>query len=194
MMSNSMVIDTGMFRSALGDAGADTRDDASMSSMDESVDEAPAEHKELDPNSLSPRSMALIRPNLKLTIPPPSMPTNFPAPTGYDGPLSSNFSVSSAGSSLLGNNLDGDASSVSSAGSVLQHYTDSEWTVCTRYGMCVSRPAHVDDPLFLVIQILEALLMNTASTFLDFDSSRGEAMQGPSRCASHLAQSTDTKL
>jgi hypothetical protein len=44
------------------------------------------------------------------------------------------------------------------------------------------------------IQILEALLMNTASTFLDFDSSRGEAMQGPSRCASHFIVSISTKL
>jgi hypothetical protein len=124
MMSNAMVIDSDVPRivgAEMGDAGA--KDDASMSSMDESVDEPPHETKgEVDLNSLSPRSLALIRPNLKLTIPPPTMPTNFP-PASYDTSPHLSSSPSSHSGSLLGTT---DNDSVSSG---LSHYSDTEWAV-----------------------------------------------------------------
>jgi len=156
LMSNSMMIDTGGLRP----------DDSSVTSMDESVDEHMMEKK--DPNSLSPRSLELIRPNLKLTIPltlPPSpaysdMSTASLNLLNSGGSPSSLLSGGSSPSSLLsggstGSNLDtSSADLTSSTLSSLQHYTDAEWSV------------------------LESILLNTASSFLDFDSSRGsDAMQ-----------------
>lgn len=118
MMSSSMVIDSGVLRAAsIGgdtDGSSSFKDDASMSSMDESVDEPVVVIEPKDPNSLSPRSLALIRPNLKLTI-----PTSLPAvSTSYES-----MSVSSGGS-LLGGSLDSEG-----PGNGLQHYSEGEWSV-----------------------------------------------------------------
>lgn len=124
MMSSSMVIDSGVMRAAASAGDMDSgvfKDDASLSSMDESVDEPVVVIEPKDPNSLSPRSLALIRPNLKLTI-----PTSLP-PITYD-----TVSLSSLGSntgSLLGGSLDTDSAS---SGNGLQHYSEGEWSVSGR--------------------------------------------------------------
>lgn len=141
LMSSSMMIDT-QVRS----------DDASITSMDECVDEHSVEKK--DPNSLSPRSLELIRPNLKLTIPltlPPS-----PAYSDMSSTALSQLNSGLSGLSTVTSSLETSTSESlsSSTLSSLQHYTDAEWSV------------------------LEAILLSTASSFLDLDSPRSsDAMQ-----------------
>ncbi len=148
LMSSSMMIDTGV-----------RADDASITSMEESVEEHSAEKK--DPNSLSPRSLEMIRPNLKLTIPltlPPS-----PAYSDMSSTALSQLSSGLSGLSTVTSSLDTATSESlsSSTLSSLQHYTDAEWSV------------------------LEAILLSTASAFLDLDSPRSsDAMQG--MCFFHL--------
>eukprot|EP00598_Pedospumella_elongata_P005631 CAMPEP_0184974846 /NCGR_PEP_ID=MMETSP1098-20130426/6214_1 /TAXON_ID=89044 /ORGANISM="Spumella elongata, Strain CCAP 955/1" /LENGTH=819 /DNA_ID=CAMNT_0027497495 /DNA_START=135 /DNA_END=2594 /DNA_ORIENTATION=+ len=141
LMSSSMMIDTGV-----------RADDASITSMEESMEEHSAEKK--DPNSLSPRSLELIRPNLKLTIPltlPPS-----PAYSDMSSSALSQLNSGLSGLSTVTSSLDTATSESlsSSTLSSLQHYTDAEWSV------------------------LEAILLSTASAFLDLDSPRSsDAMQ-----------------
>ena len=124
MMSSSMVIDTTMFRAASTESNdfrefGFSKDDASVSSMDESIDDVPSEHKGVvDLNSLSPRSLALIRPNLKLTIPTSSPSSNAPLEAA---PL---FALSPSNSMVST-----DSESSSSSSSSLLHYTDAEWSV-----------------------------------------------------------------
>lgn len=121
LMTSSMVIDSGVLRTASNGGDADGKDDASMSSMDESVDEPVVVIEPKDPNSLSPRSLALVRPNLKLTI-----PTSFPPATATASYDTMSVSSVGSGSSLLGGSLDSEGSG---NGNGLQHYSDGEWSV-----------------------------------------------------------------
>ena len=124
LMSSSMVIDTTMFRAASTESNdfrefGFSKDDASVSSMDESIDEVPVELKGVDVNSLSPRSLALIRPNLKLTI-----PTSSPPPSNAPLEAAPLFALSPSNSMVST-----DSESSSSSSSSLLHYTDAEWSV-----------------------------------------------------------------
>lgn len=119
LMSNSMMIDTG---------SGHRPDDTSVTSMDESSDEHSVEKK--DPSTLSPRSLAMIRPNLKLTI-----PLTLPHSPAYSDMTTASLNLLNSPNNAMGNtgsNVDTSntaESLASSSLSSLQHYTDTEWGV-----------------------------------------------------------------
>ena len=144
LMSTSMVIDTSLgFRGAGSGLSGNSdsvdhnssKDDASISSMDESVDESindPNIHPQhvtaqatvQDTTALSPRSLAMIRPNLLVTIPPPSAFPSMPSNT-----CSSDNIMNTSGNNSSNTSLSSSSTDSNDSVSGLQHYSDAEWSV-----------------------------------------------------------------